>query len=73
MTAGKLAGLSKCPLCHCIPIVRVSGDKKLLFLVVCPGCGDTAGIPRTDVRQAADDWNAGITPEYVKEVTEWES
>lgn len=64
------ARLSECPLCHRNPIVKVSWDKDLQFHFVCPGCGDMACKPQTDIRQAVDDWNAGITPEYVKEVTE---
>ena len=66
MIAGKLAGLSKCPLCHSIPIIRVPEmeDGKVLFCVVCPKCGDKGGIPQTNILQAAAKWNA-----YVDDVT----
>lgn len=49
-----------CPLCGIKP--RFEFDNGRLRLK-CPDFGET-------MRQAVDDWNAGITPEYIREVSE---
>ena len=54
--------IEPCPLCCCedLPLVRMVGDWKDLFVVECPGCGYTAAEPHeasTTPRGAIRLWN----------------
>lgn len=61
--------LKECPLCHSLPdLFYFISDEKCKLYLKCP-CGDRTMGSRT-LDQAVDDWNAGITEDYVKEVSE---
>lgn len=55
-----------CPICDRAPQIEMY-SKDIRYR--CPGCGDNSGFCITRA-QAAENWNAGITDEYVKEVKE---
>lgn len=56
-----------CPLCGVVPRLEFKGGQARLK---CPGCGDCARQYRDDIVSVIEDWNDGITDDYIEELKE---